>query len=711
MINRLLFNIRGHHSKKVLCAILFSICVSLLLAFCVPSNVWTLNSGIQIGGLRIPLYRAFILFFVVFFLSLHLVYPVKKIYDFMFKYRWYIGVGLLLFVTLFKINGDSMAYYTMTIQGDKVDALSYPIFGKIRTIRSDEFLVNNPGIFASVMNNPSFEKYNTILRGTDTLNIISGVYKGLAMIAYQPWKLIFTILPLENAFSFYFYFVPVFAFLFCMELFYILSKNKLVAFTGATLTIFSSYFLWWGFPNYLLSGTATIVFFYKFINEKNIKKQIVFGLLMALSFSIFVCNLYPAWQVPVGYVYLVIGIWMIKENFVQIKSQSKVQWFIFFGSIGICILLVLNYFISTKEYIQIINQTVYPGKRVEYGSNEIGKLLCYAQSLFFPIKDMYNNSESGVFFCLFPLSTLLSLYYSIKSKKKDLLSILLLTVEIPMIIYTTISLPPIVAKLLLFTHSTSVRMIDILGFVQVILIVRLLSFYKDEKHIKPIVGGIVAIAFACESVLICKYSFPDYLNKYWMILLFIMIFFLSFYLMTNYKGKGFKKFEILISLVSICSGLCVRPISIGLSSVYAKPAAQEIQKIVSKDPTSKWVTIGGIETPSFTVMCGAPTINFVNTYPNLKLWHTLDPDKKYEKIYNRYEHVKVLLTHEETSFELIQSDYITLNLSYKDIKKAKVKYVFTNGEDCDIDFNNGYVKFDKVYDESGVKIYKITYLL
>ena len=711
MINRLLFHITGHNSKKVLCAILFSICVSLLLAFYVPSNVWTLNSGIQIGGLRILLYRAFILFFVVFFLSLHLVYPVKKIYDFMFKYRWYIGVGLLLFVTLFKINGDSMAYYTMTIQGDKVDALSYPIFGKIRTIRSDEFLVNNPGIFASVMNNPSFEKYNTILRGTDTLNIISGVYKGLAMIAYQPWKLIFTILPLENAFSFYFYFVPVFAFLFCMELFYILSKNKLVAFTGATLTIFSSYFLWWGFPNYLLSGTATIVFFYKFINEKNIKKQIVFGLLMALSFSIFVCNLYPAWQVPVGYVYLVIGIWMIKENFVQIKSQSKVQWFIFFGSIGICILLVLNYFISTKEYIQIINQTVYPGKRVEYGSNEIGKLLCYAQSLFFPIKDMYNNSESGVFFCLFPLSTLLSLYYSIKSKKKDLLSILLLTVEIPMIIYTTIGLPPIVAKLLLFTHSTSVRMIDILGFVQVILIVRLLSFYKDEKHIKPIVGGIVAIAFACESVLICKYSFPDYLNKYWMILLFIMIFFLSFYLMTNYKGKDFKKFEILISLVSICSGLCVRPISIGLSSVYAKPAAQEIQKIVSKDPTSKWVTIGGIETPSFTVMCGAPTINFVNTYPNLKLWHTLDPDKKYEKIYNRYEHVKVLLTHEETSFELIQSDYITLNLSYKDIKKAKVKYVFTNGEDCDIDFNNGYVKFDKAYDESGVKIYKITYLL
>lgn len=66
MINRLLFHSTGHNSKKVLCAILFSICVSLLLAFYVPSNVWTLNSGIQIGGLRIPLYRAFILFFCSF---------------------------------------------------------------------------------------------------------------------------------------------------------------------------------------------------------------------------------------------------------------------------------------------------------------------------------------------------------------------------------------------------------------------------------------------------------------------------------------------------------------------------------------------------------------------------------------------------------------------------------------------------------------------
>lgn len=77
---------------------------------------------------------------------------------------------------------------------------------------------------------------------------------------------------------------------------------------------------------------------------------------------------------------------MIKENFNQIKNMSKKQYLLLFMAFMVCVVFVLIYFISKKEYIQIINQTVYPGKRVDYGSNEISKLLCYAQSLFFRLK-------------------------------------------------------------------------------------------------------------------------------------------------------------------------------------------------------------------------------------------------------------------------------------------------------------------------------------
>ena len=66
------------------------------------------------------------------------------------------------------------------------------------------------------------------------------------------------------------------------------------------------------------------------------------------------------------------------------------------------------------------------------------------------------------------------------------------------------------------------------------------------------------------------------------------------------------------------------------------------------------------------------------------------------------------MTQEETSFSLLQNDHITLNLSYKDIKHTKVKYLATFGEQ-NLDFNNGYVSFDKIYDEDGAKIYKLSY--
>ena len=79
------------------------------------------------------------------------------------------------------------------------------------------------------------------------------------------------------------------------------------------------------------------------------------------------------------------------------------------------------------------------------------------------------------------------------------------------------------------------------------------------------------------------------------------------------------------------------------------------------------------------------------------------------KYINRYEHVQVLLTQEETSFALLQNDHITFKTYlYKDIKHTKVKYLATFGEQ-NLDFNNGYVSFDKIYDEDGAKIYKLSY--
>lgn len=221
--------------------------------------------------------------------------------------------------------------------------------------------------------------------------------------------------------------------------------------------------------------------------------------------------------------------------------------------------------------------------------------------------------------------------------------------------------------------------------------------------------GIIISAITAYLCLYVSFSdFPNYLTLKKFVFVFVLIFVLGLMLTVRLKVKLNTALKVTLIGATLMASAKVRPIMVGLDAIYAKPVAQEILSITEKDRNSKWLTLGGNHIMGIAVSCGAPTINFVNTYPNLELWHKLDPKHKYEHIYNRYEHVGVLLTDEDTSFKLEYPDAITLNLSYKDIYKTKVKYVATLG-DQDLDFNNGYVSFDKIYDEDGAKIYKLSY--
>ena len=66
-----------------------------------------------------------------------------------------------------------------------------------------------------------------------------------------------------------------------------------------------------------------------------------------------VVNLYPAWQVPLGYMFLAIGIWLIHENWSSIKQFTKRDWLLLIGALILCFGLVANYFLSMSEYIEV----------------------------------------------------------------------------------------------------------------------------------------------------------------------------------------------------------------------------------------------------------------------------------------------------------------------------------------------------------------------
>lgn len=697
---------RIDYIKKLIIDAVVSLICAILMAVIVTGHLWQIgNIGENLANLRVwtSLNRAYILFFIFFYMGLHFIFDVKKMYEYIFDKRWLVGAFLLLFLTVNQYHGDSISYYNEVIQPGMGDDSAYPILGKIRPIRSDEYIVDTPSALASGYGEHPYGKYNEVMRGTKTLNVATGIYGGYVTLAMAPWKLSYLILPREYAFSFCWYAPIILGFLMSIELFYIITgKQKLLSVTGGFLVIFSAFYLWWGFSTYFVSAPGTVICVYYFLKTHEFWKKNLLGLGMAVCFSCFILNLYPAWQVPLGYMFLAVGIWVLHENWSEIKKMRLKEWLIIVGAILLVLSFVGAYYYVAKEYIEAVSSTVYPGKRISTGSYLLNKLFYYAQAPFYAYKEVGNASEAGVFFSLFPIPTIMAVYSFLK--KRDWLIGGLLLAQIPMLVYVTVGFPEVVAQLSLFSHTMAARTIDIIGLIQIYFIIIILSREETVKLPIPI-AVILGVMTAGISVKISNNYFPGYLNTILKIGMLCVITGACVCLMIRLSEK--MKLCFLLSLIglSLFTGIYVRPVTKGLSAIYSKPVAKEIKEICENDEDAKWVAIGDALS-AYSVACGAPTINSVNRYPNLKLWTKLDMKGEYEDVYNRYAHVDVQFTNEETSFELIYPDCMKLNLSYKDIRKTEVSYLLLAEE---MDLTNEYVQFDEVYKEDGIAIYAILY--
>lgn len=698
--------------KRIILLCIISIILSFGAAFAWTVRLWevsNIRTNLDDFKTVTMLNRAYIMFFGFAFCGMHFIFPIRKMYNWMFDKRWLIGIGLLIFMTVNQYHGVSIGYYNNVIQPEQGSELAAPIIGRTRVIRSDEFVVGFPSVFASSYGEDAFGKYNDIMRGEKTLNALNGVYLGIATLGNAPQELVYAILPVEYAFSFCWSFWLVLPFLITLELFYIITKKKrLLSTAGAFLVIFSSFNFWWGMPSQLLTASGTIVSIYYFLQSKERWKKILLGIATALFFSMFVSILYPAWQVPIGYMALAIGVWVLHENWDKIKAMQKSDWFIIAGALVLAVGLVLAYLTSISEYTEVITETAYPGKRVDTGYFDLSKLFYCAQAPFYAYKDILNPSEAGVFFCLFPIPTIMAAFCWLKEKKKDWLTAGLLLAQIPMLLYITVGFPESIAKLLLFSNSTVFRAIDIVGLIQIYFIMIILGRYENTKKLPLILAIPLGLVVAGINLYVSNRDFPGYLNQLQSIVMFIVIAGLCIGLMTDLKDRLKEVWLVAVIGLSIFTGIYIFPIMKGFDAVFSKPVAQEIQKICEEDPDAKWITSGGgIILSGYNVACGAPTVNSVNTYPNMKLWKTLDENSQYEEAYNRYAHVDIELTSAETSFEILQADSIKIHLSYEDIEKTEAEYLLTMEEQ---EFaENPYVKFEKIYEENDMFIYHMIY--
>ena len=160
-------------------------------------------------------------------------------------------------------------------------------------------------------------------------------------------------------------------------------------------------------------------------------------------------------------------------------------------------------------------------------------------------------------------------------------------------------------------------------------------------------------------------------------------------------------------IISIVAGITVNPIAIGTKPIDNTTLSEEIKKINETDINKLWIADSNF-TGQYLIANGANCLNGVNVYPNFKWLNIVDPEKKYNEVYNRYAHIHVKLG-DNTNFELTSPDAYTVTLTYDNVKNLNIKYYLTLTELSEEDianFNLSSVYSNETYNQY---IYEFNY--
>ena len=639
-----------------------------------------------------------------------------NIIDNIIKFRFLIAISIFILLVSFKINGSSIGAWDM-YASELIDQTENSlIMGDNRAIRSDEWMVQTTYYMAQAMSEDFYPLYNTNIMD-DGLNMILAYNSPVANLSIigKPFNWGFLLLGKEYGLSWYWAFKTIALWLLAFELSMILTKKMKGRSILASFWItFSPAIQWWFMQHVgdtIFFTLGMIVAFYKYVeNIKDKKwKKLSFSLMFAFSAIGFALVIYPAFQVPLAYLILV---FMAVIYFGMFKRPKlKKDDYIFVSMIILIIGIVLGQFLLTSmDAIKATLETVYPGKRVSTGGGvELFRYSEFMINTYTPFRDInyLNNCEVSSFINFF-IGSVIVLFVAISKKVKNIgIGIALFIVALLQFIWTVVPFNETIAKITFLSYVPTDRMMLMFNFTAMLLSIWAIGVIFREKIISPLVGGIIAVVnFSVYALLILKSPYRDYTNLRYLIILFAIYLIINVSIFVRWKMVFFIAMSVLIFM----SGMTVNPVVKGVGGIYNKTLSKAIIEIEENDPDSVWLAEGEETKGEFIYANGAKAINGTHFYPALSTWKKISEDYDDEIIYNRYAHVKISLTTDETKFSLGNADAFEIDLNIEELKTLNIKYIVTKNDLSNI-LNEDNIKFEEIYhsEVDGNRIYKVIY--
>lgn len=637
----------------------------------------------------------FFLFFFFLFVSFFLLSKIlskPELSNGIFRFRYVIGFLLFFILFICQINGSSISYWANIFNFQDNTGL---LFGEARPIRSDEWEVFTP--FSLSQSSTDYSAVSDLIRAAST---------DVTMVYAQPsWSIATFFRPFLWGYLFFgssfglsfFWCARLFALFFssfeCARIY--TNDNRILSLTVAILITFAPIIQWWfavnGTAELFIFGQLLVICLWQCLRKGN--HSVVFAALIPWLSGCFLFIMYPAWQVPLFYVFAAMGIGLFvlskKPDTIPQKKHPKHNnnkaLIGFFASLVIVIAAVALSISSSWETIQIVSNTAYPGERFETGGGLATQLFNYGSSVYSAISSIGvepNVCEQAAFYSLAPLGIVLSAL--VLFKKRDPLLVALLLVQAFFLVYGLFGLPAILSKLTLMSNVPTSRLIMAVGFIDIVVLARALTLIKKIDLSKTVIISSVALS-CCIGLVLCELAPSIDLGKtkgFLVAASFIFAFIAIHQFLQNKKGNGYPLLVFSIAIVGI-SGFCVNPIQQGSSFLNEIPEIKQIQ-IINEQEQGIWAGDRAIEGQA-CILAGAPSINSINAYPNNELWQLIDPSGENKDIYNRYAHITINLKDEgPAEFTLKYADAFTVTLTIADLKKLGVNYLFTAKDYSDL---------------------------
>ncbi len=628
--------------------------------------------------------------------------------------RFILASVLFVLIVALKLHGSSITMWDEYVSDyQKTDETSGLLLGKPRAVRSDEWLVQTPYSFSQTQT--GFKQKNEAIT-VDGQNMVVGYNSpalNLATLA-KPFTWGYVLLGKEYGLSWYWGIKIIGLILFSFEMGMIITKkNKYLAILASIWIPFSAAIQWWfvspvGDLVFFTLGVLVAIYQY-FYQHENKKIRLFMSVVATICISGFVLVVYPALQVPLGYLILGFLVCFFWEFYRKIKLD---RWdFIFIGGAVIATITILGISImSSWDSLLAVMHTYYPGKRVSLGG-ELAKtdVFLFLTNWKMPFVDVsyQNNSEISsfyhFFFVILPLAPLLFF----KKSKENFYGSFLFLYALCNLLWMYIKFPKIIAQVTLWSYVPAQRALLSFGFASVLLSLWFIQYIWEHRKIKWVTLFLVGVFnVAIYFFALYKGNLRLYVsqNNILLILFIVMVVLIALF------RKWHATFLLMLSIIILSTGIPVNPVVHGVASIYDKKIAAAVEKIEKRDPKQLWA--GERLMYGYLPMLGVHTFNGIAFTPNLNSWKYLDPEGKKENIYNRYAHINVEIIKQEENvpaLKLLQKDVIVARLKPQIIKDYGIKYLITYKSLAEYSEKN--IRFVKEYgpDSDGAYIYKVTY--